>query len=103
MRRIALLISNTNGLEGTKADVAKFSRFLRSLQGGAWEDSEIFPLPDPSRIGLFACLRKVRQVNVDYAIVMFSGHGGYRNETVLEINPDEETVTVSDLLHLAPR
>jgi hypothetical protein len=103
MRRIALLISNTNGLEGTKADVGKFSRFLMSLQGGAWEDSEIFFLSDPSRASLLTCLEKVRQVNMDYAVIMFSGHGGYRDETVLEINSDEEIIAVSDLLCLAPR
>jgi hypothetical protein len=103
MKRIALLIFNTNGLEGTKADVGKLSRFLMSLQGGAWEESEIFPLPDLSRKSLLTYLKKVRQVDVDYAIVMFSGHGGYRNETVLEINQNEETITVSDLLYLAPR
>jgi hypothetical protein len=103
MRRIALLISNTNGLAGTKADVGKFMRFLMSLQGGAWEDSEIICCPDPSRNGLLNSLKMIRKSNADYAVVMFSGHGGYRHETVLEINSHGETITVSDLLYLAPR
>jgi hypothetical protein len=103
MRRIALLISNTNGLEGTKADVGKFSRFLMSLQGGAWEDSEIVCCPDPSRDELLNGLKMIREADADYVVVMFSGHGGYRHETILEINSDEEIITVSDLLCLAPR
>jgi hypothetical protein len=90
-------------LEGTKADVGKFSRFLTSLKGGAWEDSEIILCSDPSKKNMLNSLKMLREAAADYAIVMFSGHGGYRDETILEINSDEETVTVSDLLCLAPR
>ncbi|GAB6392667.1 MAG: caspase family protein [Treponematales bacterium] len=105
MKRIALLISNTNGLEGTKADVGKFYRFLTSLQGGAWEGEgrEIFSLSDISKSDLLACLGKVRRANFDYAVVLFSGHGGYRQETVLEINGNGEQVNESALFGLAPR
>jgi hypothetical protein len=103
MKRIALLIANTNGLGGTKADVGKFSRFLRSLQGGAWNESEIIFCSDPSRDDLLNGLKIMRESAPDYVVVMFSGHGGYRDETILEINPDEEIINVSNLLDIASR
>ena len=104
MKRLALLIANTNGLEGTKADIGKFSRFLQSLQGGAWEeDTEICVISNPEKNELLAYASRIKQYNIDYAVVMFSGHGGYRDETILEINDSGDTISVSALLQLAQR
>jgi hypothetical protein len=103
MKRIALLIANSNGLEGTKADVGKMTRFLKSFHGGAWETSEILSVSDPSKVDLLNSFKIIREANLDYVIIMFSGHGGYRDETILEINPDEEKINISNMLRLAHR
>ena len=41
MKRIALLIGNSNGLPGVKKDIAHWIQFLESDQGGQWTDDEI--------------------------------------------------------------
>jgi hypothetical protein len=104
MKRKALLIANTNGLNGTKADLVKFSSFLHSLTGGAWEHSEIInPLYNPSKEQLLSIISHMKQTQYDYVIVLFSGHGGQRRETVIEINGNNETVNESELKKISPR
>jgi hypothetical protein len=44
-----------------------------SSNGGAWENSEIIPLPDPSRSEVESAMGEI--VVAQYAFVHFSGHG----------------------------
>ena len=104
MRRKALLIANTNGLIGTKADLDKFSLFLQSNTGGAWHSSEICkPLYNPSYLFLIEALQNMKSSKYDYVIVLFSGHGGQVRETILEINGNEESINESYLKGIATR
>ena len=102
MRRIALLIGNSSGLEGVKKDLYDWRNFLLSTSGGAWAQDEIKILMNPSKVVLLDFIGGIRKKN-DFAIVIYSGHGGYNRETVLEINENEETVTETDLLNIAPK
>lgn len=102
MRRIALLIGNSNGLEGVKKDLYDWRNFLVSISGGAWVKDEIKILMNPSKVDLLNFIGGIRDKN-DFAIVIYSGHGGYSKETILEINENEEIVTETDLLNIAPK
>lgn len=103
MKRKAVLIGNTAGLEGVKIDINQFNTFLLSTKGGAWNSSEIEILLNPSKNSLLARLSSIRQDQYDYSIVMFSGHGGQTRETVLEINDHSETVSENQLQNLSTR
>jgi hypothetical protein len=104
MKRFAVLIANTNGLEGTKIDLENFRRFLQSEKGGAWNNDEIYkPLYNPSLIKLQATLSVLKEQYFDYVVLLFSGHGGQKRETILEINGEGETISESALKGLAER
>jgi hypothetical protein len=104
MKRIALLIANTNGLNGTKIDLERFSSFLQSLNGGAWDKSEIITLPyNPSREETLELIEKIRNNRYDYVIIMFSGHGGQKRQTIIEINGRHEKIKETELKGLSPR
>ena len=74
MKRIALLIGNSDGLEGVKKDLVNWTRFLYSLEGGAWNSSEIITLMNPRKEELCSKIEDIRG-EYDFAIVVFSGHG----------------------------
>lgn len=103
MKRKALLIGNSNGLAGVKLDISNMWNFLSSDKGGAWNSSEIVVLMNPTKIELTATIKKIKDDRPDFSIVLFSGHGGFRKQTILELNKDGETVEESLLLNLAPR
>lgn len=103
MLRKALLIGNTGGLPGVKQDLKKTRTFLESDVGGNWLPSEIVELTNPSRDKLLVNLELLKNQSVDFAFVLFSGHGGHVRETVLELNPDNETISESVLCNLAQR
>jgi hypothetical protein len=104
MKRKALLIANTNGLEGAKIDLEKFSSFLQSLEGGAWNDSEIIERQyDPTRKQLLDIISRMKGNQYDYVIVLFSGHGGQKRETIMEINGKHESVGESELKGISSR
>jgi hypothetical protein len=103
MKRGALLIANTSNLRGTKVDLHNFSLFLKSNFGGAWYDNEICKLYNPSRSDLLDTIQKMKSFRYDYVVVLFSGHGGQRHETVLELNKNEELIKESELKGIASR
>lgn len=104
MKRIALLIGNSNGLEGVKIDLFKWKRFLKSAKGGAWMSDEIHTIMNPRKNELLRYINGLRRTHeYDFAIVVYSGHGGYHKGTILEINEREETIKEDDLLFIAPR
>lgn len=78
MSRKAFLIesSQLNGepdLPGARVDVTNLRMFLRSDEGGAWDDEEILTLRKPSWTFLQALLNAER--TTDYVFMTFSGHG----------------------------
>lgn len=104
MKRKAILIANTNELPGTKKDIEAIRNFLQSQRGGDWYDHEIESLTNPSKKKLLATISTVREKKFDFAFVHFSGHGGQSiNNTILEINEENELIKDSDLFDIAPR
>lgn len=102
MKRIALLIGNSSGLEGVIKDLHDWHHFLTSSIGGAWNQDEIILLKNPSKFDLLNCIKGIRG-KFDFAITVYTGHGGYDRETILEINGKGETINETDLLYIAPK
>ena len=78
MKRKAVIVGNTSGLEGVKVDIARFAEFLKSDLGGAWYDSEIDILVNERKSSLLQKIDELKNQLFDYVVVMFSGHGGSR-------------------------
>lgn len=103
MKRIALLIGNSDGLEGVKKDLVNWRRFLYSLKGGAWNFSEIITLMNPRKEELCSKIENIRG-KYDFAIVVFSGHGEYQNGfTELAINEKYDIIQDQDLIGIADK
>lgn len=102
MRRRALLIGNTGGLEGIGVDIARTANFLKSSRGGHWHDSEITQLFDPSRSLVNEKLRSIRGEGTDYLFFLFTGHGCHYGQTELSLN-GQEKLHESELNSLADR
>jgi hypothetical protein len=103
MNRKALLIGNTHGLEGVKVDLLTYQEYLKTDKGGAWYSSEIEVKPDIAKRDLETLIFKYKREKYDYLIVMFSGHGGQKRETVLELNKNEETIAETELRNISDR
>lgn len=103
MKRKALLIGNTGGLNGVILDVERMASFLKSRSGGAWFASEIETLVNPTKVGLQSSLLRIRALAPDYVTVMFTGHGAHERQTILQLNNSGETIEESALLNLARR
>jgi hypothetical protein len=105
MRRKALIIANQDGLlQGVSKDIDHITNFLHSVNGGAWEESEIQTLINPKRLDLAMSLLKDRAANYDYMMCFFTGHGGsIRDETYVQINNTPELFPQSSLENLATR
>lgn len=109
MKRKAILISASpsfDPLPGASLDVAAWSTFLRSNEGGAWNWDEITELCTPSKTSLLKAINSAR--DADYAIIAYSGHGEMVEgelpwaETIVQIN-DTEFATERDLNPGTPR
>lgn len=103
MKRKALLLGNTHGLEGVKIDLLAFQEYLTTDRGGAWFSSEIDIKPDIVKRDLETLISNYKREKYDYVIVMFSGHGGQLRETILELNKHEEKIAESELRNIADR
>jgi hypothetical protein len=103
LKRRALLIGNSQGLQGVTIDVQKMSGFLQSRIGGAWYPHEIQTLLSPEKRDLMNTIAQLRAQNNDYVIALFTGHGGHKRQTILEINARGETIGESDLLNIAKK
>ena len=95
MTRKTLIIANPgttgNYLPGVLIDVMNYTRFLQSAIGGYWYANEIEALTNPDRASLTMSLTKLK--NVDFSIVIFTGHGYFseaKNDTILELKSDVE-------------
>ncbi len=59
-------------LPGTLKDIESYRGFLNSNLGGAWSNSEIFPLINPTLKDIKAELNKI---DGGYSFIVFTGHG----------------------------
>ena len=104
MRKIALLIGHSDDLEGVKIDLVEWEKYLISPIGGAWERNEIKMIMNPQKCELLSYINELRKTKAyDFAIVVYSGHGGYDRKTILEINRQGETINETDLFSIAPK
>lgn len=98
MKRRAILIFNDGGpsnyLPGVKIDKANYLKFLKSPEGGAWEDSEIKVYDnDCNKDLLLAYINMFRKSEQPgYWLIIFSGHGyvNGQDQTILELSPGKE-------------
>jgi hypothetical protein len=103
MKKRILIIGNNHGLTGVNIDIKNYFQFFRSPIGGSWEDYEITQKLNPRKNELQIELGLLRKLDLDYLIIVFSGHGGQKRETVLELNSGGETINDSELQSLAKR
>lgn len=103
MKRTALLIGNSNGLGGVKVDISNFTKFFMSDIGGRWYDSEIIISMNPTKAGLLSTVKNLKIEKPDFAFVVFSGHGAFNKNTILELNANEEFIYETDLYEIAKR
>jgi hypothetical protein len=103
MKRNALLIGNSDGLEGVKIDIRKFRYFLKSRVGGKWKDEEITEIPNPSKFHLQQLIYNLKRMNYDFSIIYFSGHGKYVRDTELVLNKNKECISESELKGISTR
>lgn len=103
MNKKAFLFGNTHGLPGVKIDISNFSSFLKSDYGGAWLDHEVDIKYDISKRELLELIITYTKRNLDYLIIVFSGHGGQMRETNLELNASGETIEETLLRKIANR
>ncbi|MBX2899029.1 MAG: caspase family protein [Cyclobacteriaceae bacterium] len=87
MNKKALLIGNNAGLPGVKIDIENYKKYLKSMTGGQWNESEIIEKLNPPKDELVTLLDSLKNQNLDYLIIIFSGHAGMKRETILELNP----------------
>lgn len=93
MNKRVLIIANDDPDIGSDKDKESYHRFFTSLEGGAWLDSEIIELCAPSVQELDKCISTNGLCNMDYLIVVFSGHGSYKwgvGKTLLSMKGDRE-------------
>lgn len=86
MKKKILIIGNNEGLPGVKVDMQNYKTFFKSQNGGEWYDDEIIEKLNPGKEEILTLLDKLKQQQLDYLVVIFSGHGGQGRETVLELN-----------------
>ena len=103
MDKRILIIGNNNGLPGVKVDVQNYKVFFKSAKGGNWYDHEIIERLNPTYDDLITQLASLKDMNLDYLIIVFSGHGGQERETILELNGGGECINEGRLMNLANR
>lgn len=87
--------NSANYLKGVDADLHHIKRFLKSPIGGSWEDHEIEELSDCT---LENFVEIIQEINTDYLLVYFSGHGHQDlKETIIALN-HTETISITNLI-----
>lgn len=97
MKRCLIVIGNegsaNNFLPGVKADVENYLAYFKSNNGGAWEADEIVPRNFGwSKLGLKTEIMDRRMKGLDYALIVFVGHGYAEREggIYFELSPDND-------------
>lgn len=101
-KRAILLAHGDKGLTSNK-DIMRMYRFLTSPYGGCWEKYEISYGINIPKTQLLYTIQQLKYENLDYLLVYFSGHGGYRDETILELNTEGEVIYENQLNQIAQR
>jgi hypothetical protein len=106
MDKVALLIGHPGSPEeyipGVKKDIESYKNFLLSPYGGEWIENEIAEIYEKDVNFVRKVIDKVRQLNVEFAFVVFSGHGDFstrKSERRLYLG--DEYIYESDLRNLA--
>lgn len=103
MEKKILLIGNNDGLPGVKIDLENYKKYFLSEIGGEWYDSEIIEKLNPKKEDLIKLIDSLRTKLLDYIIVIFSGHGGMKRDTILEINPENELFSETRFENIASK
>jgi len=103
MKRYAILLGHSDGELATQIDLLRVYNFLISLKGGAWNDKEICCKKNMSIERLITLINQIKKSNIDYLFFYFSGHGKFKRSSVLELNPNGETIDESVVSGLVPR
>ena len=90
--RKAIIIGSPDAtIPGVKIDITNINSFLLSPIGGAWKESEIINLTNPT---IEEVRNKISLLQLaDYSFVFFAGHGYYlmhKDSTILNINATQE-------------
>ena len=101
MEKRILLVGNNDGLPGVKIDLRNFKKFFTSDIGGYWYPNEIIEMLNPTRLALLTKINNLKRLNLDYCIVIFSGHWGQYREVVLEINGNSEYMLESEFKNIS--
>lgn len=101
MKKRVLLLGNTSELSGVKVDLINYQRFFLSNEGGAWHKDEVVVKLNPSLIDLRHDLDNLAKLDLDYLIVVFSGHGGWERSTILEINKQHEEISEKEIAYIS--
>lgn len=104
MKKQILIIGYANGLKGVKADLDNYYHFFKSPVGGGWYENEICILSHTTSAHVMEYIKKFRQMQLDYFIFIFCGHGAsMRNEVIMQVNNTDYPIMESDILYVAPR
>ncbi len=103
MKRKAILIGNNRSIIGVNKDLQDFRDFLLSYSGGAWNNDEIIILLNQSSSEVKSQISSIKTEGNDYVIVYFTGHGGLKGDTIIEINPSCEQLLESELFGISPK
>lgn len=103
MKKRVLLIGNNDGLPGVQKDFVNYESFFMEEVGGNWYANEIISKMNPKKSDLINDLQNLKNSSLDFLIVIYSGHGGQKRETVLEINDKGEQISESELKGIAVR
>ncbi|PHM81165.1 hypothetical protein CHH38_13260 [Acinetobacter nosocomialis] len=89
-RKALIIGSPDKKIPGVNIDTANMNSFLKSAIGGAWKESEIINLTNPSKNIVISNINQLEKY--DYSFVFFAGHGYYSTSkdcTVISINRSE--------------
>jgi hypothetical protein len=103
MEKRILLVGNNDGLPGVKIDLRNFKRFFTSIYGGNWYPGEIIERLNPTRASLLNTIQDLKNQNLDYCIVVFSGHGAQYREIVVEINGNGEMMLENEFKNISKK
>ena len=99
----AVLLAHGDKKLTSNKDLTRMYRFLTSPNGGCWNKNEISYGIDITQVQLSYCIQQLKFKNLDYLLFYFSGHGGYRDETILELNTKGEVIYENQLNQIADR
>lgn len=110
MNKKVIIVTNNHGGIGANDDYKTYHTYFTSLEGGAWDDREICEIKSPSRQTLLNYLDSPYIRNLDYLVLIFSGHGSLAanmQDTELclrgNVRIDGYTVTDREIQHKAKR